>query len=75
MGRLVITLMYCNRFYDGSDLNTFLWMRDLGPDVVPVVGPMGLYLLDFFNSSVQLYILLCPYLCFIFFLYLDLYLL
>ena len=27
------------RFYDGSDLKTFLKMRGLGPDVVSVVEP------------------------------------
>ena len=45
-------------------------MRGLGPDVVGAVK-----LLDFFYSGIQLYILLSPYLCFISFLYLDLYLL
>ena len=39
------------------------------------VGPMGVYLLDFFCSRFQLYLLLSPYLSFIFFLYLDLYVL
>ena len=36
------------------------------------VGPTGVYLLDFFGSSIQFYLLLSPYLCFITFLYLDL---
>ena len=51
-------------------------MRGLGPDVVSVVGPTGVQLLDFFYSRIQLYIpvLLSLYLCFISFLYLDLYL-
>ena len=40
-----------------------------------VVGPTGVYLLDFFYSNIQLHILLNPYLCFISFLYLYLYLL
>ena len=35
--------------------------------------PTGDYLLDFFCSGIQLYVLLIPYLCFISFLYLDLY--
>ena len=35
-----------------------------------VVEPTGVYLFDFFYSSIQLYILLSPYLCFISFLYL-----
>ena len=37
------------------------------------VGPTGVYLLDFFYSGIQFYLLLCPYLCFISLLYLDLY--
>ena len=39
------------------------------------VGPNGVYLLDFFCSGIQFYLLLSPYLCFIFFLYRDLYVL
>ena len=39
------------------------------------VGPSGVYLLDFFCSSIQFYLLLSPYLFFIFLLYLDLYVL
>ena len=39
------------------------------------VGPTGVYLLDFFCSCVQFYLLLSPYLCFISLLYLDLYVL
>ena len=39
------------------------------------VGPTGVYLLDFFCSGVHFYLLLSPYLCFISFLYLDLYVL
>ena len=39
------------------------------------VGPAGVYLLDLFCSSVQFYLLLSPYLCFISFLNLDLYVL
>ena len=37
------------------------------------VGPTGVYLLDFFCSGIQFYLLLSPYLCFISFLYVDLY--
>ena len=37
------------------------------------VGPTGIYLLDFFYSGNQFYLLLSPYLCFISLLYLDLY--
>ena len=40
-----------------------------------VVRPTGVYLLDFFCSGIQFYVLLSPYLCFISFLYLDLYVL
>ena len=39
------------------------------------VGPTGVYLLDFFCSSIQFYLLLSPFLCFISLLYLDLYVL
>ena len=39
------------------------------------VGPTGVYLLDFFCSGIQFYLLLSHYLCFVSFLYLDLYVL
>ena len=39
------------------------------------VGPTEVYLLDFFCSGVQFYLLLSPYLCFISLFYLDLYVL
>ena len=39
------------------------------------VGPTGVYLLDFFCSGIQFYLLLSPYLCFISLLYFDLYIL
>ena len=39
------------------------------------VGPARVYLLDFFCSGIQVFLLLSPYLCFISFLYLDLYVL
>ena len=39
------------------------------------VRPTEVYLLDFFCSSIQFYLLLSPYLCFISLLYLDLYVL
>ena len=39
------------------------------------VGPIGVYLLDFFCSGIQFYLLLSPYLSFFSFLYLDLYVL
>ena len=37
------------------------------------VGPTGVYLLDFFSSGIQFYLLLSPYHCFISLLYLDFY--
>ena len=39
------------------------------------IGPTRVYLLDFFCSGIQFYLLLSPYLCLISFLYLDLYVL
>ena len=39
------------------------------------VGPTGVYLLDFFCSGIQFYLLLSPYPYFISLLYLDLYVL
>ena len=39
------------------------------------VGPTGVYLLDFFCSGIQFNLLLSPYPCFIYLLYLDLYVL
>ena len=39
------------------------------------VGPTGIYLLDFFCSGIQFYLLLSPYLCFISLLSLDLHVL
>ena len=40
--------------------------------LLAVVMPTGVYLLDFFCSCIQFYVLLSPYLYFISFLYLDL---
>ena len=45
------------------------------PDAVSVVSPTWVKLFDFFCYGIQLYVLLSPYLCFITFLYLDLYVL
>ena len=53
-------------FISMSIMKLLLWL---------FVGPMGVCLLDFFCSSIQFYLLLSPYLCFIFLLYLDLYVL
>ena len=41
----------------------------------PKNWPTGVYLLDFYCSGIQFYLLLSPYLCFISLLYLDLYVL
>ena len=49
---------------DGRGLMLWLFVR-----------PTMVYLLDFFCYGIQLYLLLSPYLCFISFLYLDLYVL
>ena len=49
--------------------------RFLNSDALAVVRPNGVYLLDFVCSGIQFYVLLSPYLCFNFFLYLDLYVL
>ena len=43
--------------------------------LLAVVRPTGVYLLDFFCAGIQFYVLLSPFLCFISFLYLDLYVL
>ena len=45
----------------------------IGADPKAVVTPTGVYLLDFSCSGIQFYVLLSHYLCFISFLYLDLY--
>ena len=44
-------------------------------DALAVVRTTKFYLLDFFCSGIQFYLLLSPYLCFISFLYLDFYVL
>ena len=50
-------------------------MRGFGPDALSAVRPARVKLFDFFCYGIQLYVLLSPYLCFICFLYLDLYVL
>ena len=47
----------------------------MGSDALAIVRPTGVYLLDFLCSGIQFYLQLSPYLCFISFLYLDLYVL
>ena len=63
------------RLYDDSDLKTYLLIRWQGLEAMAVVRPYGVNLLDFFRSGIKFYVLLSPYLCFISFLYLDLYVL
>ena len=60
--RLFILLLYSEVAFRGL----MLWL---------FVRPTGVYLLDFFCSGIQFYLLLGPYLCFISLLYLDLYVL
>ena len=43
--------------------------------LLAVVRPTGVYLLDFICAVIQFYVLLSPYLCFVSFLYLELYVL
>ena len=45
------------------------------PDALAVVSSIGVCLWDFVCSSIQFYVLLSPYLCFISFLYLDIHVL
>ena len=47
----------------------------VGPEGLIAFRPTVVDLLDFFCSGIQFYLLLSPYLCFIFFLYLDMYVL
>ena len=47
----------------------------MGPDALTVDRPTGVKLLDFFCSGIQFHVLLSPYLYFISYLYLDLYVL
>ena len=62
VNRLFILLLYSEVDFRGL----MLWL---------FVRPTGVYLLDFFCSGIQFYLLLSPYLCFISLLYLDLYVL
>ena len=50
-------------------------MRWWGPDALAVCRAHRVYMLDFFCSGIQFYLLLSPYLRFISLLYLDLYVL
>ena len=46
-------------------------MSGFGPDVVSLVSPMRIKLLDFLCSGIHSYVLLSPYVCFISFLNFD----
>ena len=52
-----------------------IYCKPKGPDALAVVRPTWVYLLDFFCFGIQVYLLLSPYLCFISYLYLHLYVL
>ena len=52
-----------------------IYCKPKGSDALSVVRPTGVYLLDFFCFGIQVYLLLSPYLCFISYLYLHLYVL
>ena len=70
-----ITIGYFVFFFNCTPLGLKLKLKDLSIDPVAltVVRSTRIYLLDFFCSSIQFYVLFSPYLCFITFLYLDLY--
>ena len=59
----------------GTILINLIWQATQARFNPLFVGPTGVYLLDFFCSAIQFYLLLSTYLCFISFLYLDLYVL
>ena len=61
------------RLCEGSDLGTCPLMGWWGSGALAVVGPTRVCLLDIFCSGVQFCLMLCPCLCFVSFLYLDLY--
>ena len=58
------------RLYDSTNLKTYILMRCFGCFQSHQGLPVGL-----FCSGIQFYLLLNPYLCFIYFLYFDLYVL
>ena len=61
--------------YDCSDLKTYQLMRWNGPDTLAVCLVHWGLPVKFLLSHIQFYLLLSPYLCFISFLCLDLYVL
>ena len=69
-------LFNCTPVDWASDSMTVLTIDEMvGSDALAVVRPTRVYLLDFFCSGNQIYVLLSPYVCFISFLYLDFYVL
>ena len=58
------------RWFSLKDLS---FDKMVGPDALAVVRPTGNYPLDLFCFGIQFYVLLSPYICFISFLYFDLY--
>ena len=60
-----------------NELTNFLALRSFvkraPADALAVVRHTGVYVLDFFCNGIWFYVLLSPYLCFISFLYLDIY--
>ena len=60
---------------DGSDLKIYVLMRWYGPDALAVCRAQQGLPVGFLLLGIQFYLLLNPYLCFISFLYLDLYVL
>ena len=58
-----------------SYTRSLIWVNSVCKSIKIFFRPAGAYLLDFFCSGIQFYLLLSPYLCFISFLYLDLYVL
>ena len=67
--------MSCFFFHTLASVHCYLVFTCWERAALAVVRPNGVYLLDFFCSGIQFYLLLSPYLCFISFLYLDLYVL
>ena len=71
-------LFYCTPVGRTSDFLT-VRLKDLsidemvGPDALAVARPTEVCQLDFFCSGIQLYVLLSPYLCFICFFYILIY--
>ena len=74
-GNFSILSLFCQPFCYHSNGNSLINARILHLGYLAVVRPTRVYLLDFYCSAFQFYLLLSPYLCFISFSYLDLYVL